>query len=224
MPEEINRVLADRLSTLLFCPSRAAVENLHMEGITGGVHLVGDVMVDAVRHHVADARPPDLTEAFALATVHRQENTDDPARLRTIVATLARAPLPVVLPLHPRTSRALARLGVEATGSLRPVEPLTYLELLGYLRACRFVLTDSGGLQKEAYVLGKRCVTLRGETEWTELVEAGANRVVDAGPDAIAGAMRWADAPGSVIEPIYGDGDAGRRIIDTLLQAAAAAG
>lgn len=219
MPEEINRVLVDHLATWLFCPSSASAEQLRREGIVAGVEVSGDVMVDAQLFYRSRAVRPVRTESFALATLHRAENTDDPQRLRAVVAALAGGPLRVVLPVHPRTRAAFERVGLEALGQLELVEPLSYLEMLGHLDAARFVVTDSGGLQKEAYVFGKRCVTLRDETEWTELVEAGANRLVGADPDRIRAGLRWADAPLGAIAPLYGDGHAGERIVASLLAA-----
>jgi UDP-GlcNAc3NAcA epimerase len=220
MPEEVNRVLTDHCSELLFCPSEASKALLAKEGITKGVRVVGDVMIDALLHYRSRARKPDISGPFALATLHRPENTDDPARLAAILGVLGEAPVPVVFPIHPRTREAMKRLGLEARGTLRLVDPLSYFEMLGHLDACRFVLTDSGGLQKEAYVFGKRCVTLRDETEWVELVEAGANRVVGADPAKIRAAFEWAQEPVPAPKPLYGDGQAGQKIVAALLEAA----
>jgi len=218
MPEEVNRVLTDHCSTWLFCPAAASAAQLAREGITDGVHVVGDVMVDALLHYRNRAERPPRPQPFALATIHRAENTDDPARLRTLIRSLCEAPLPVVLPLHPRTKAALEREGLAASGALQCVPPLSYFEILGHLDACAFVLTDSGGLQKEAYVFGKRCVTLRDETEWTELVDVGGNRVVGADADRIRAAMAWAATPLTDAPPVYGAGDAGVKIVDFLAQ------
>lgn len=219
MPEEINRVLTDHCARWLFCPSEQSRAQLLREGIERGVHVVGDVMIDALLHYRERAQRPQVGGPFALATIHRAENTDDPDRLRALVGALSEAPVPVVLPLHPRTRHALERADLTVGGSLRTVEPLSYFDMLGHLDACQFVLTDSGGLQKEAYVFGKRCVTLREETEWTELVEAGGNRVVGADPEAIAISMEWAQAPLDDVPPVYGVGDAGPRIVDVLTSA-----
>lgn len=216
MPEEINRIVADHVADLLLCPSAAAARQLEREGITRGVHVVGDVMVDAVLHYAGRAVPCPLPGEFALATVHRAENTDDPARLATLLETLGSLDLPVVLPLHPRAREAMARVGLAAAGRLQLIEPLSYLQMLGYLQACAFVLTDSGGLQKEAYVLGKRCITLREETEWTELVELDANRVVGVDPRAIRDAIPWARRPLGERTWVYGDGRAGEAVAALL--------
>src|SRR5205814_2106652 len=155
------------------------------EGIVRGVHVVGDVMIDALLRSRERALPPRIDRPFALCTLHRAENTDDPVRLRAIFAALARSPLRVALPVHPRTAQAMRRAEVDPGQTIRPLPPLSYFEMIGYLDACAFVLTDSGGLQKEAYALGKRCITLRDTTEWTELVEVGANRTVGANEEAI---------------------------------------
>jgi UDP-GlcNAc3NAcA epimerase len=186
MPEEINRVLTDHISTLLFCPTRDAVKNLTREGITKGVHHVGDVMFDATLFAKSAAastsnilqtlslRPQD----YAVATVHRAENTDDEAQMRTILAVLEEAARrrPVVWPVHPRTRQVLNRLSYEPAGVLL-TEPLGYLDLQRLLSDACEVFTDSGGLQKEAYFLRVPCVTLRSETEWVETIEHGWNRL-----------------------------------------------
>ena len=216
MPEEVNRVLVDHLAALLFCPARAAAEQLALEGVRDGVAVVGDVMVDALLHYRERALPPRLAGDYALATLHRAENTDDPARLTAIVGALAAAPIPVLLPLHPRTRAALERHGVALGGAIRPVEPLSYFDMLGQIAGCRFVATDSGGLQKEAYTLEKKCVTLRDETEWTELVDLGANRLCGADPQRIADAFAWATEPAADWPKVYGAGDAAVRIVDGL--------
>lgn len=216
MPEEINRIVADHVSDLFFCPSEVSKIQLAREGITHGVHVVGDVMVDAVLHYRRKAVPPVAKDPFILATLHRAENTDDTGRLEAILRALGEAPLQVILPLHPRTREAMQRAGITVGGALRIIEPLTYFAMLGHLEACRFVITDSGGLQKEAYVLGKRCITLRDETEWTELVEIQANRLVGADPVKIRAAFDWADQSLPERELIYGDGRAGERIVELL--------
>ena len=217
MPEEINRVLTDHLSTMLLCQSQRSQQHLAREGIPEGVHVVGDVMCDAVHHYLGNARRPSLQEPFAVCTLHRAENTDDPARLTAILDAMDASPLPIFLPLHPRTRAFLGKHRIRLPSRVVAAEPLPYFDMLGYLRDSRFVITDSGGLQKEAYFLGKRCITIRDETEWTELVEIGANRVVGADPGAIREAFEWALADLRV-EPIYGSGDAGRRIANLLAQ------
>ena len=223
MPEEVNRVLTDHVASLLFCPSAAASTQLAREGITSGVHVTGDVMVDALRHYLPRAVLPDQQQPFVLATLHRAENTDDHSRLGAILSALAESPLPVLLPLHPRTRAAMASAGLRARGRLHVLEPLSYFQMLGHLRACSFVATDSGGLQKEAYALARKCLTLREETEWTELVDIGANRLVGADPTRIHAGMAWASQPLADAAPIYGDGHAGEAIVELLVGAASPA-
>lgn len=196
MPEELNRRLTDHLSTLLFCPTTTAVVNLRREGITRGVHRVGDVMLDAVRQNLARARrlprrrgdPP--PRSFYLATIHRAENADDSGRLRAILGALESLPRPVLMPLHPRTRDRMSRLGVAPAGALRLMPPVSYLEMLRLEERARAVLTDSGGVQKEAFILGTPCITLRDTTEWIETLKAGANVLVGADPRRIRRAVR----------------------------------
>ncbi len=218
MPEEINRVLVDHLASVLFCPSQQARENLAREGVTAGVHVVGDVMYDAVLHFRVRAIPPPLAGEFALCTLHREENTDDPRRLRDIFSALEQAPLPMLVPLHPRTRKTMEREGIVPGGRVRLVEPLSYLAMLGCLERCRFVVTDSGGVQKEAYFFGKRCITVRDETEWTELVSCGANRLVGAEAARICRAFASAAEPLPPGGQLYGSGDAGRQIVEVLVR------
>jgi UDP-GlcNAc3NAcA epimerase len=192
MPEEVNRRLTDHVSSLLLCPTLTAVGNLRREGIRRGVHRVGDVMMDAVRQNLARSRRAGRARLLAprsyyLATVHRQENTDDGDRLAALVGALERLPHPVVLPLHPRTRERLARLGHEPGGAVRVTKPVSYLEMLGLEQRARAILTDSGGVQKEAFILGTPCITLRDTTEWVETVESGANRLVGVDPGRVYG-------------------------------------
>lgn len=216
MPEEVNRIVTDHVSDFLFCPSQQAASQLAAEGIERGVHVVGDVMVDALEYYRARAIDPARPAPFALATVHRAGNTDDPQRLAAIFEALAAAPTPVVMPIHPRTAAAMERQGISPRGSLECIPPVSYLQMIGLLERCEYVLTDSGGLQKEAYLCGKRCVTLRDQTEWIELVDIGANRIVGADPAAIAAALEWARAPLTEQPRIYGDGQAGAAILSVL--------
>jgi UDP-GlcNAc3NAcA epimerase len=220
MPEEINRIATDRISSLLFAPTPSAAKQLAREGIPAAqVVLSGDVMYDAALTFAARARevsgmPGQLglkRGGYLLATVHRAENTDDLARLGAILQGLGTAGLPVCLPLHPRTAKRLADAGMRLPSGVHAVEPVGYLDMLRLLGDARLVVTDSGGVQKEAYFARTPCVTVRTETEWPELVEAGWNRL--APPDsaaAVAGVI--ADAlkaplPDSAPE-FYGRGDA----------------
>lgn len=224
MPEEINRVVCDHLSTALFCPTDEAVRNLAAEGISRGVCPVGDVMMDALQANLALAhsRSSILRQLnlqprrYALATIHRAANTDDPARLRAILSALGRLSLPVVLPLHPRTRNVLAREGIQPGGNLRLVEPVGYLDMLALEESADAILTDSGGVQKEAYWVGVRCITLRDETEWVETVQTGWNRLVGADPAAIEQAFTaW--RPSGERPPVYGDGHAAEKIVAHLI-------
>lgn len=190
MPEEINRLVADHLSTLLLCATRAAIANLAKEGLVSGVHHVGDVMYDATLHTAADARRSTVLErlgledgGYDLATVHRAENTDDPANVAAVMAWLCEQARirRVVMPLHPRTRQALQRDGIDTHG-LDLCGPLPYLDMTRILAGAVHVFTDSGGLQKEAYFHRKPCVTLRDETEWVETVDCGWNRLWRGGP------------------------------------------
>lgn len=219
MPEEINRVLTDHAAAILFAPTGVAVTNLRNEGIPPDrVHLVGDVMLDASLHFRSLARAPDWFEElglddadFVLCTIHRAENTDDPAPLRKIMEGLAACGEPTVLPLHPRTRHSMAAAGIALPRNVLVRPPVGYLEILWLQMRCAVIVTDSGGMQKEAFFHGKPCVTLREETEWTELVEAGANVLVGTDPQAIARAIAGRRGVSSVV-PLYGQGDAARKI------------
>ena len=224
MPEEINRVVADRLSSLLLCPTPIAVSNLAAEGIGDGVHLVGDVMYDCLQRF-DDAAPFTRTlqdtyglrrREYVLMTCHRAENTDSPTRLAGIVraANQVAGTLPVLFIAHPRTRKAIAALGVTADANLRMAEPVSYLEMLALEREAALVLTDSGGVQKEALFYRVPCVTMRDETEWVETVESGANRLTGADADRIVEAV---EAQLARPDPVpdhaqyYGSGKASQR-------------
>ena len=232
MPEEINRVLVDHLSEVLFCPTETAVANLRREGAEPERILqVGDVMFDAVRifsqqadaHRDLLARLGLVSGGYALSTIHRAENTDDPLRLRAILDGLEQvaATLPVILPLHPRTRQAIARVGIEPR-RVRIVEPVGYLEMLLLQRHAAAIATDSGGVQKEAYFHGIPCVTLRDETEWTELVDLGWNRLAPPGRSDLAREILAAIGRTGAAATPYGDGFASARIAARLGGAASA--
>ena len=215
MPEELNRVIADHLAALLLCPSRTAADNLAAEGIRHNVHIVGDVMQDVlrwVRERVA-CQPPianrwDLGgHSYLLATVHRGENTDNATRLAGIIAAFNRIQEPVVFPVHPRTQKVIAASGIAVGRHVKLIEPLGYVEMIAAASGARLILTDSGGLQKEAYWLGVPCVTLRDETEWVETVQLGWNTLVGAHTDRIVDAVRTVVGPPER-PPLYGDGAA----------------
>ena len=224
-PEEVNRVLAEQVSDVLFAPTDSAVDNLEAEGVTSGVHQVGDVMFDVMlwARDVARERSTvledlDLTEGeYALSTVHRAQNTDDSDVLTDIVTGLVEAPIEVVLPVHPRTEKRLRECGLyEDVGSgLTFVEPLGYFDFVRALDGASRVATDSGGVQKEAFFLDKRCVTLREETEWVETVDAGWNTLVGSDPDAIVRELGTDDTPDEKPD-LFGDGTAARRVAEVL--------
>jgi len=219
MPEERNRVEVDQLAALLLCPDERSRAQLEREGVPGRAEVVGDVMADAARLFAPLARdrvPLDGLEPgrYAVATVHRQANVSQP-RLGRIAEGLSRLDEPVVFPAHPRTRAALAEAGIELGANVRLVEPLGYLQLAALASQARVILTDSGGLQKEAYWYGVPCVTMRPSTEWMDTVEAGANVLVDDDPDLIASAAAEADMPAGR-PALYGDGHASERIAEIL--------
>ena len=225
MPEEINRVLTDHASDFLFAPSESAAETLAGEGITDGVHVVGDVMYDAIlwARDVAQ-RESDVLERlelepgeFILSTVHRAGNTDDCERLEAIVEGLSNAPLPVVLPIHPRTENRLKEYGLweRATDIITIVDPVGYLDFVRLLDASARVATDSGGVQKEAFYLDTPCVTMREETEWIETVECGWNVLVGADREQIVEALQAEQETKAQATP-YGDGTAAEAIVEVL--------
>ncbi len=226
MPEELNRVLADHASALLLCSTEVAMTNLRHEAVAGRTELVGDVMVDVALAVAPRARERvDLVAAqgvrpgeYVLATAHRAGNVDDPERLRRLVALLTAIPVPVVLPLHPRTAARLRDAGLDQALREAPgvivIEPVGYVELTALLCHARAVLTDSGGLQKEAYLAGVPCITMRPSTEWTETVEHGWNVLVDLDAAAAVAAL---ERPLPVERPsLYGDGHAGERVVAAL--------
>ena len=228
MPEETNRVLTDHLSTLLLCSSEVGIANLAAEGIRGA-EIVGDVMVDVALEAQPRARERvDLVRGhgvepgtYLLATAHRAGNVDDPARLAALVELLLGIGQPIVLPLHPRTRARLETAGLlerlSSAGEVRVTQPLGYMELTALLCNARALLTDSGGLQKEAYLAGVPCVTLRDRTEWVETVETGWNVLVDLDLQAARAALA---APAPDTRPaLYGDGHAGDRVVTALVAA-----
>jgi UDP-GlcNAc3NAcA epimerase len=223
MPEEINRILTDHASDLLFAPTTTAMKNLSNEGLPSDrLHLVGDVMYDACLFYGTQARKPAWFDPlsiskgdYVLATVHRAENTDDPARLAGILQGLAGAERPVILPVHPRTQKQIESLGLSTPANLHLVPPVGYLEMVWLEQNCALIATDSGGVQKEAYFHGKPCVTLRDETEWVELVEVGANRLAGSNADMIGELLRGAEIErGS--GGLYGDGNASQKIAEVM--------
>jgi UDP-GlcNAc3NAcA epimerase len=225
MPEEVNRVLTDHCSDLLFCPTATAVANLAAEGIWDGVHLVGDVMVDAMHYNraIAEERSGILEDVgvrsgeYLAITVHRPSNTDDRESMAAIVGALGEAGVPTVFPVHPRTRKYLEQYGLlaEMPENVQVVEPLGYIDMIRLMAHAKKILTDSGGIQKEAYMLGVPCITLRENTEWVETIEAGWNVLVGAGREGIVDAIR-SFSPGSRQKDIFGDGNASLRIREIL--------
>jgi len=227
MPEEINRILTDHAADLLFPPTQTAVDHLVNEGISmSRIHMVGDVMFDAALHFgaMAEQQSNILTRLelnasqYVLATIHRAENTDDPARLQAILDGFGLFGESIVLPIHPRTRLQLTKLKMSVPSNVKAVDPVGFLDMVMLERHASLIATDSGGVQKEAFFHGVPCVTLREETEWTELVDAGWNRLVaPASGGVIANALQGAlGTHGRHIAP-YGDGRASKLIADTIL-------
>lgn len=228
MPEEINRIMTDHIASLLLTPSAMSDINLANEGLPSEkIVNVGDVMFDAMLFYKPHARRPsaldallDETDDFLLATIHRAENTDNPSRLRGILEGLSLADKQVVLPLHPRTREKFKMLSMALPEKLHIIDPVGYLEMLWLEERCMTVVTDSGGVQKEAFFHGKRCVTMRDETEWVELVDLGLNELVGADTQRIASAIARADRPIDSNHDLFGDGNASNRVVKALMTAA----
>ncbi|PWH17162.1 MAG: UDP-N-acetylglucosamine 2-epimerase (non-hydrolyzing) [Anaerolineae bacterium] len=227
MPEEHNRVLTDHCADLLFCPTETAVKNLSKEGLTAGVHLVGDPMYDAVLlfSQAAEQKSRILEtlslqpRGYLLATIHRAYNTDDPQTLSALFHILQSLKETVVVPLHPRTRQKLADLGLlgaSAHSNLRLIEPLSYLDMLVMEKNARLILTDSGGVQKEAYFFAVPCLTLRPETEWVETLTDGWNTVVGLNPAKIHHHVHSVTPPSTPPQPVFGDGRAAEKIASIL--------
>lgn len=225
MPEEINRVLTDHISDLLFCPTVTAVENLKREGVTEGVFLVGDVMVDALMFNRTIAKESsrileDLylnRGHYLVLTVHRPGNTDARENLSSIIEAVGESGRTVVFPLHPRTRKLLHQFGLanRIPGNIRMTEPLGYLDMIRLMSDAEKILTDSGGIQKEAYLLGIPCITLRENTEWVETVEDGWNVLVGADKELISEAIKL-PSQGNVQSCIFGTGNASMQIREIL--------
>lgn len=220
MPEEVNRVLTDHISNLLFCSSDVGVHQLKTEGISKGVYNVGDVMFDAIlmfsdvakqRTSIEQILPKPLKE-FALATIHRPSNTDNPENLNSILSAFEQMEIPIVWPVHPRNKSRLAQLNLPK--NLILTEPQPYFNMLVLLDHAKLVLTDSGGLQKEAYWKGKPCITLREETEWIETLESGWNQLTGASTEKMMKAFN--QKPSAEWKPIYGDGKASQKIAEII--------
>lgn len=226
MPEEINRILTDHAASLLFAPTNTAINNLNNEGIdTKKVHQVGDVMYDATLYYRDKAKRPhsinDIKNEFILCTIHRAENTDDLTRLTRIIDALNVIALQhtIILPVHPRTAGVIKKMPeIQLHANVRIIEPVGFLEMHWLLQNCMIVMTDSGGVQKEAFFHGKPCITLRDETEWVELVEAGVNKL--APPDTADIPAILGEMIGKTINEslnLYGKGDTGKRLLEIIM-------
>jgi len=227
MPEEINRVVTDHLSSLLFCPTETSINNLKREGITEGVHLVGDVMYDALLLHSKRAEEKSKIlerlrlrpKTYFLATVHRAENTNDPSRLAAIVKAFEMiSDISMVLwPVHPRARKVLESYGLQGNGrSFRVVDPVSYLDMLCLEKGARAILTDSGGVQKEAYWLQVPCITLRAESEWVETLLSGWNTLAGTDPEAIFAAATKPPPASACLNHLFGDGHSAAKIVRAL--------
>ncbi|MHB1020772.1 MAG: non-hydrolyzing UDP-N-acetylglucosamine 2-epimerase [Acidobacteriaceae bacterium] len=234
MPEEINRIVSDHVASLLLCPTKTAVLNLEREGLADRSVLVGDVMLDAALYYVdaaadhnANRIPQGCGDGYALVTLHRAENTDNPHRLKELLEVLSELPLTVVLPVHPRLKKQLGDEGMQKLQHMRHMhlqEPASYFEMLALEKKSRLILTDSGGVQKEAYFFGVPCITLRGETEWTETVAGGWNYVAGCElgkvPSRVESLIRGNGAMPYGVRDLenFGGGNAGRSAALAILQ------
>ena len=214
MPEERNRIETDKLAALLFCPDERSRETLAAEAVPGRAEVVGDVMADATRlfEPIARARAAERPEPYAVLTIHREANTE-PERLRSLLEAAGSSGWSLVFPVHPRTGKVIEEHGISLQPSIEAIEPVGYLEMLALVSGAARVVTDSGGLQKEAYWLRVPCITLRPSTEWIDTVQAGANRLSE--PDDLAQALADASFPEDA-PPLYGDGHAAERIAEAL--------
>jgi len=227
MPEEHNRVLTDHCSNLLFCPTKTSVENLSNEGITVGVHLVGDVMLDAVLTVIDQAEiQSDVLqkyqlepEKYILTTIHRPYNVDQPQRLLAILNLMQLLDDQVIFPIHPRTQKKIAAFGyqqlLDNVSQVRALPPVSYLDMLVLEKNAKMIVTDSGGIQKEAYFFSVPCLTIRPETEWIETVEAGWNQLIEPTSESLAKALNNINTS-RPHPPIFGNGDASEKIVQQI--------
>lgn len=223
MPEEINRIVTDRIADLLFCASREAVAHLLEEGIEQNVYWVGDVMFDVILQMLPIAREKSTIlqrlglapQGYSLITIHRPANADDESRMGQIISALNQVQEPIVFPVHPRTRKSLAEMDVHFAPHIRVIDPVPYFDMIVLEENARLIATDSGGVQREAYFLRKPCLTVRNETEWTATVESGWNLLVGADPLKICAAW-FSFQPPQEQPPIFGDGRAAQRIVQVL--------
>lgn len=224
MPEEINRVLTDHISNLLFAPTENAVSNLANEGIHKGVHHVGDIMVDSLNSvkEVALSRSTILEQlglerhAYFVLTMHRAGNTDDPAKLVKVLNAIRRVQVPVIFPIHPRTRKLLSNINISMPSNLLPIEPMGYVDMIGLISNARGVLTDSGGIQKECFILGTRCTTLRENTEWAETLVEGRNRLIGLNEERIVDALNEPALKSAPVSQPFGLIGTSRRIVRAI--------
>ncbi len=230
MPEEVNRVITDHISKIMFAPTDKAIENLRNEGIFDGVFNVGDVRVDVLHdlqkraeEHRADLRQRlniPIDEDFVLSTIHRAENTDNPTRLKNIIQTINHLDLPVVLPVHPRLQKMMATNNLEFSDTVYAIEPVGFVDMVTLLNACKIVVTDSGGLQKESYMMKRPTITLRDSTEWIETVHSGWNRLSEPEPAEFEAALQQALGDPPAEHPsFYGEYGVGKRMVQVLEEA-----
>jgi UDP-GlcNAc3NAcA epimerase len=224
MPEEINRILTDRVSSIMFCPTKTAIANLEQEGVNSWqtqVSLSGDVMQDGALFYREFAQKPDVVidDEFVLCTIHRAENTNDIQCLTNIIEALNEIALTkqIILPIHPRTSKILASMPVTLSENIKVIDPVGYLNMIWLIDHCSLVMTDSGGLQKEAFFFGKYCITMRNETEWVELVNNNFNVLVGANKEKILTAFNGHSFSGDFSLDLYGGGFASKTIINELI-------
>lgn len=222
MPEEINRCLTDHASSVLLCPSKQAVGNLAREGIHRNVYDVGDIMLDVLRKSAPQIAASRVLQKervvegkYLLATVHRAENTDNIDNITALLKSFGETEVPILFPLHPRTKKVIHANGIKIPSNVKPIEPLGYFDLMCCLKHAHKVLTDSGGLQKEAYWVGTPCITLRGETEWVETLAGGWNTLVGVDSGRIADALR-APTPTRDREDVYGNGTTAAQCVTIL--------
>jgi UDP-N-acetylglucosamine 2-epimerase len=225
MPEEHNRVLTDHCSDLLFCPTKNSVENLSHEGIKQGVHLVGDTMLDAVlKFSEAASKKSKILERlnlvsknYLLATIHRANNVDNPEILSTIITAFRDSDELIIFPIHPRTIKTLRSVRIQIPNNVKMIDPIGYLDMLMLEKNSRIILTDSGGIQKEAYFFKVPCITLRNETEWVETVISGWNKVTGTNPDSIIAGIKQIAEGEKISQPYFGDGHASEKIVAHLM-------
>lgn len=218
MPEETNRVITDSISSIFFCPTKESVDNLRREGQTRGVYRVGDVMYDSIKRYASSFNNRNKSGEYMLCTIHRAENTDNADKLRRIFKTLGLIKKRIIMPLHPRTEKLLKEYKIRLSDNVKIIKPVSYREMLNLERHAKLIITDSGGVQKEAFIFNIPCVTLRTETEWVETVENRSNVITGISENKILSAINNVSRVRKNVNPeeFYGDGFAYKRIADIL--------